>query len=128
MNRTLVARTGQGRETAVRLTGEAGKLAAVTVREARRLATWLRDRAHGRGAQRKIAAASRLEVLIERAAKVCDQVDRRIAGKKITDRLVSMSDPDARPIRKGKLRQPNEFGTSFRSPSCARTRAAARVD
>ena len=28
----------------------------------------------------------------------------------ITDRLVSMFDPDARPIRKGKLGKPNEFG------------------
>jgi hypothetical protein len=26
------------------------------------------------------------------------------------DRLVSMFDPDARPIRKGKLGKPNEFG------------------
>ncbi|CAN5215522.1 hypothetical protein BH20ACT16_BH20ACT16_12290 [soil metagenome] len=31
-------------------------------------------------------------------------------GEKITDRLVSLSDPDARPIRKGKLGKPNEFG------------------
>jgi transposase, IS5 family len=29
---------------------------------------------------------------------------------KITDRLVSISDPDARPIRKGKLGKPTEFG------------------
>jgi transposase, IS5 family len=31
-------------------------------------------------------------------------------GKPITDRLVSISDSDARPIRKGKLGKPNEFG------------------
>ncbi len=31
-------------------------------------------------------------------------------GKPIKDRLVSLSDPDARPIRKGKLGKPNEFG------------------
>jgi transposase, IS5 family len=29
---------------------------------------------------------------------------------KITDRLVSLADPDARPIRKGKLGKPTEFG------------------
>ena len=127
LNRTLAARTGQGKETAIRLSGEAGKLAAASVREARRLATRLRERARGRGAQRKLAAADRLEVLIERAAKVCDQVDRRIAGKKITDRLVSMSDPDARPIRKGKLRQPTEFGTVFQiTELCENTRRGAR--
>ena len=31
-------------------------------------------------------------------------------GERITDRLVSIFDPDARPIRKGKLGKPNEFG------------------
>ena len=33
-----------------------------------------------------------------------------VAGERIADRLVSIADPDARPIRKGKLRQPTEFG------------------
>ena len=31
-------------------------------------------------------------------------------AKRIVDRLVSLADPDARPIRKGKLGKPNEFG------------------
>jgi IS5 family transposase len=38
------------------------------------------------------------------------QIDRRVRGLKIGDRLVSLADPDARPIRKGKLGKPNEFG------------------
>ena len=127
LNRTLAARTGQGKETAIRLTGEAGKLAASSVREARRLATRLRERARGRGAKRKLAAATRLEVLAERAEKVCDQIDRRVAGKPIADRLVSISDPDARPIRKGKLRQPTEFGTVMQiTELCENTRRGAR--
>jgi hypothetical protein len=33
-----------------------------------------------------------------------------VAGEPIKDRIVSLSDPDARPIRKGKLGKPNEFG------------------
>jgi IS5 family transposase len=41
---------------------------------------------------------------------VVEQIDRRVRGLKITDRLVSISDPDARPIRKGKLGKPTEFG------------------
>jgi IS5 family transposase len=97
LNRTLAARTGQGKETAIRLTGEAGKLAAVSVGEARRLAARLRQRARGRGAKQKLAAASRLEL------------------------------PDARPIRKGKLRQPTEFGTVFQiTELCENTRRGAR--
>ena len=38
------------------------------------------------------------------------QIQQRSRGEKITDRLVSLADPDARPIRKGKLGKPNEFG------------------
>jgi transposase, IS5 family len=41
---------------------------------------------------------------------VTEQIDRRVRGLKITDRLVSIADPDARPIRKGKLGKPTEFG------------------
>jgi IS5 family transposase len=33
-----------------------------------------------------------------------------VAREPIADRIVSVSDPDARPIRKGKLGKPNEFG------------------
>ena len=41
---------------------------------------------------------------------MAEQIDRRVRGLKITDRLVSIADPDARPIRKGKLGKPTEFG------------------
>ena len=127
LNRTLAARTGQGKPTALRLTGEAGEMVKASVREARRLAARLRERARGRGARRKLAAAGRLEVLADRAQKVSEQIDRRVAGQKITDRLVSMNDPDARPIRKGKLRQPTEFGTVMQiTELCENTRRGAR--
>lgn len=55
----------------------------------------------------------RLEELTERADRVADQIANRVSGEKTTDRLVSLSDPDARPIRKGKLRQPTQFGSVF---------------
>lgn len=113
LNRTLARRTGQGKPTALRLTGQAGELVARSVSETRRLARRLREKARGRGAQAKLAAARRLDELADRADKVCRQIAQRLAGEKITDRLVSMSDPDARPIRKGKLRQPTEFGYVF---------------
>ncbi|HEY8865826.1 MAG TPA: transposase [Solirubrobacteraceae bacterium] len=127
LNRTLAARTGQGKPTALRLTGQAGDLAARSIRETRRLAARLRQRARGRGAQAKLAAAARLEQLADRAAKVCEQITKRLAGEKITDRLVSMSDPDARPIRKGKLRAPTEFGYVMQiAEVCENTRRGAR--
>ena len=38
-----------------------------------------------------------------------------------------MSDPDARPIRKGKLRQPTEFGTVIQIAELCETPAAERA-
>ena len=123
LNRTLARRTGQGKAEALRLTGAAGELATRSVRETRRL----RERARGRGAQTKLAAARRLERLADRADKVCRQIRRRIAGEQITDRLVSISDPDARPIRKGKAGKSTEFGYVFQvCEITANTRRGAR--
>jgi hypothetical protein len=48
--------------------------------------------------------------MASRCDRVAEQIDRRVRGLKITDRLVSIADPDARPIRKGKLGKPTEFG------------------
>jgi transposase, IS5 family len=110
IGRTLGRRTGEAKATVLRLTGEAGELVGASVREARALAAQIRGRARGRGARAKLAAARRLEELADRADKVDRQIRQRLAGEKITDRLVSLADPDARPIRKGKLSQPTEFG------------------
>jgi IS5 family transposase len=127
LNRTLAARTGQGKATALRLTGQAGEQLEQTVRETRRLAARLRERARGRGAQAKLQAARRLDELAGRAEKVCRQIRQRVAGEKITERLVSLADPDARPIRKGKLRAPTEFGYVVQiAELCENTRRGAR--
>jgi IS5 family transposase len=127
LNRSLAARTGQGKPIALRLTGEAGALVERSVRETRRLAEHLRARARGRGARRKLDAARRLEELADRAGTVAGQIRQRLAGEKITNRLVSMADPDARPIRKGKLRSPTEFGFVVQlAEVCENTRRGAR--
>jgi IS5 family transposase len=55
------------------------------------------------------------------------QIQQRTRGEKITDRLVSVADPDARPIRKGKLGRPNEFGYVAQiAEATANTRRGAR--
>lgn len=52
-----------------------------------------------------------LEVLLGRTERVLHQTDLRLSGQRtIPDRLVSLSDPDARPIVRGKLSRPVEFG------------------
>lgn len=114
--RTLARRTG-GSQVALRLTGEAGAIVARSIRESRALASALQARAHrGRGARAKLAAAARLEQIAGRATTVCHQIRQCVAGMRISDRRVSIADPDARPIRKGKVRQPTEFGYVFSSP------------
>jgi IS5 family transposase len=111
LGRAVKRRTGEAKDDVLRLTGECGKLAAASVRDARRLAERLRAAARGRGAQAKLRAAARLEQTIELAEKVCEQIRKRLAGEPISDRLVSLADPDARPIRKGKAGKPTEFGS-----------------
>jgi transposase, IS5 family len=113
IGRTVGRRMGGARERVLELTGEAGELVRRSAREARALAAQARQRARGRGARRKLAAASRLENATERAEKIVEQIGKRLAGEPIRDRVVSLADPDARPIRKGKLGKPCEFGYVF---------------
>ena len=92
------------------LNSQAGELLDRSAREAKRLAEVARRRARGRGARAKLKAAARLEELAGRCERIADQIAMRRRGEQIPDRLVSLEDPDARPIRKGKLGKPNEFG------------------
>jgi IS5 family transposase len=110
ISKTLARRTGEAKAQVMKLNQQAGRLIAQSTREAKRLAAAARASARGRGAKAKLRAAKQLEELASRSQKVIEQIDRRVRGVKITDRLVSIADPDARPIRKGKLGKPTEFG------------------
>jgi len=110
MGRSIRRRSGHAKEEVLELTKQTGQLLARSVKEARALATQARRRARGRGAQAKLRAARKLEQLADHCEKVLEQITKRVKGEKITDRLISLWDPDARPIRKGKLSQPNQFG------------------
>ena len=110
ISRTIRRRSGEAKSEVLELTAKTGRLLEQSITEARRLAARARKRARGRGAKGKLTAVRRLEELADRCEKVAQQIKRRVAGEPITDRLISLSDPDARPIRKGKLGKPNEFG------------------
>ncbi|MCA1700573.1 MAG: transposase [Actinobacteria bacterium] len=110
ISRTLSRRTGEAKEQVIELNARAGKQIARSAREARKLAAGARRAARGRGAGAKLRGAKRLEQLAARSEQLAEQIDRRARGLKISDRLVSLADPDARPIRKGKLGKPTEFG------------------
>lgn len=110
ISRTIGRRSGEAREQVIELNRQAGELLRRSARQARALATAARTDARGRGAQAKLRAAEAIEQLAERCERVADQTFKRAKGQKITDRLVSLADPDARPIRKGKAGKPTEFG------------------
>jgi transposase, IS5 family len=110
LTRTVRRRTGEAKSEVLRLTEQTGELLERSIAETRRLAVIARRRARGRGARAKLKAGAGLEELADRCEKVASQIRQRVAGEPITDRLVSLADPDARPIRKGKLGKPNEFG------------------
>lgn len=130
LSRALRRRTGQGREAVRRYTEQAAGLVRRSLAEARRLvAEAKRRRSSPRGVSPhgRRGAIARLETAIALAERVVEQVRKRFAGKTITDRLVSLSDPEARPIRRGKPAKPNEFGYVVQfAELTAHTRRGAR--
>jgi IS5 family transposase len=99
-----------------RVTGELAGLAEKTAAQAaavlrngrRALPRALTGRMRGRLRR----ALDELAVTIERAAAIVAQSRSRLAGTMpdSATRLVSLHDPDARPIRKGRIDRPVEFG------------------
>jgi IS5 family transposase len=115
----LKLRTAQAKEeaqaTVLRLTGELADLAQQAVADAAAvLANARRAMARTIGRQRgKLRkAVNELSTLAGRAAQVVAQTRKRVAGERVDSatRVVSLHDPDARPIKKGRLGKPVEFG------------------
>ena len=107
ISRTIRRSSGEAKSEVLKLTEETGELLGRSIKEARRLAAAARRKARGRGAKAKLKAAASLEEWADRCERVSRQIKQRVAGEPIKDRLVSLHDPDARPIRKGKLGKPN---------------------
>jgi transposase, IS5 family len=110
--RTLRRRGGEAMAEVDRLTGQVAGLARQTLRQVRPLvrnARWALARRPGDG--RLARLLGELQETIGHTDRLLAQTEQRLAGNRvIPDRLVSLSDPDARPIRKGKPRSPTEFG------------------
>jgi IS5 family transposase len=114
-----------------RITGELADLAQATVRDAQRLLVNARralrqarvkaaelaeagvhDRVAGRRRGRLTRAVNDLSSLLEATEQIIGQTRQRIAGTTPdgASRVVSLHDRDARPIAKGRLGKPVEFG------------------
>jgi IS5 family transposase len=122
ISRTLRRRTGQAPAEIDRLTAEVAAIARRSVAQAEQVTR------NARRARAKRPDDGRLRRLIrqleETAAathRLLDQTGQRLRGTRvIPDRLVSLCDPDARPIRKGKPTKPTEFGYTVLLAECER--------
>jgi len=105
-----------------RVTGELAGLAETTAAQAAMvLRNGRRAVPHaltGRMRGRLRRALHELAVTIKRTATIVTQVRTRLAGQMPdgATRLVSLHDPDARPIRKGRIDRPVEFGYKAQVP------------
>ena len=113
IGRSLRKRTGEAKAAVQTLTEEAAARVSSSLRESTILLAQAKAStatAEGVSKKARARAIARLEGWIGRSRRVVDQVRMRFAGEKIENRLVSLFDPDARPVRRGKLSAPNEFG------------------
>jgi IS5 family transposase len=115
----LKLRTAQAKQeaqaTVLRLTGELADLAQQAIDDAGAVLANARRalaRVSGRQRDQLHKALNELSTMVGRAAKVVAQTRTRVAGDRVDSatRLVSLHDPDARPIKKGRLGKPVEFG------------------
>jgi transposase, IS5 family len=112
LGQTLRRRSGQAMAEVQQVTGELARLARQTVREVaavRRSAHRALTRRPHDGRLGRLVGE--LDATIGHSQRLLAQTRQRLAGERvIPDRLVSLCDPDARPIRKGKPQRPTEFG------------------
>jgi IS5 family transposase len=122
ISRTLRRRTGQAPAEIDRLTAQVAAIARGTLGQAEQVAHRARRAAARRpedGRRRRLV--ERLEETTTATRRLLDQTRRRLAGDRvIPDRLVSLADPDARPIRKGKPGRATEFGYTVLLGECER--------
>lgn len=113
LGRSLRRRTGEAKGAVQRFTERAAAHLRTSIREAERVvaaARRARARARGISRQARRRAIERLDDTVRLATRVVEQVRQRFAKEKIEDRVVAFADPEARPVRRGKLARPNEFG------------------
>jgi len=110
--RTLRRRTGVAMAEVDRLTGEVAGIARRSLRQVQVVARNARRALARRPGDGRLGRlVGELDETIGHTERLLAQTNQRLAGNRvIADRLVSLSDPDARPIRKGKPQHPTQFG------------------
>jgi len=111
----LRRRNDDARDEVLAITGQLAVIGDLAVIEARRVAVNARRSLRRAGAQasgRAKALVAELEATAVAVEAIAAQTRVRLAGgvPDGSSRVVSLHDPDARPIRKGRLGRPVEFG------------------
>lgn len=130
IGRSLRKRTGEAKAEVQRLTEEAAAQVRSSVSESKKLlaeAEASSVRAEGVSAKARAKAIARLTELVGLSERIVDQVRARFAGEKIPDRLVSLFDPDARPVRRAGGNSPNPM-SSATSCNTPRSRPTPSVE
>jgi transposase, IS5 family len=117
--RALRVRGDDAKRLVFAVTRQVAALAAAQLADAERIVQGAR-RARGQGRSgagavgvgRRTALVNQLQTIVQRTRRLLDQAQVRLAGGMPdgASRLVSLHDPDARPIRKGRIGHPVEFG------------------
>jgi IS5 family transposase len=111
----LRRRTDTAKEEAKAITSEMADIAEASLAEARAVARNARRGlrcAGDQGPGKARATLAELETLVSRLEQVVAQARKRLSGEmpEGSSRLVSLQGPDARPIKKGRIGKPVEFG------------------
>lgn len=110
----LQRRTGEAYAQVRRISGELADVAQAQIRAVQRVLTGAKDMAASAADSMRAAVqrmVAKTEAAVATLARIVDQTRQVNAGvHHIPDRVVSVADPDARPIVKGKLGQSVQFG------------------
>jgi IS5 family transposase len=113
IGKLLRRRTGNAVSQVRQITEELARLGEAQLRTVHRVAAAGDAAVGAAGAAAPVTlrrAPARLTTAREQLTTVIAQSRAATAGARIPDRVVSLADPDARPIKNGKLGQPVQFG------------------
>jgi transposase, IS5 family len=108
----LRRRSGDAKDEVAAINADLATIATQAIKDARAVARNARRSSMSARSARILRVIGDLETTAARTETIANQLRQRLAGL-IPDgskRLVSLHDPDARPIRKGRIGKPVEFG------------------
>jgi len=108
LGQSLKSQSDNKKQEAQKTLKKVTQYAKDTIHESRRVLERVNQSA------RSSKQTKKLSDLLTVAEKIMEQTEQKLNGaESIPERIVSLHDPDVRPIRKGKLGKPNEFGRTL---------------